>query len=352
MILNSWVATRTSSSVSLKISTQLNYKTYGTLTGMTIANPHDYTEVNIATIYTSSKHRYMERVHEIVRKRLVLAGIRSTPESFFPPDQKQEEEILGIAMKLKKDWPLTGRGHRASDDVVRYARPIYITSLKGTRKAGSKYSYAGFQQLVHISSGLIRYFLEPAAQMFAKQLSQNNGKPVKHILPALQNEVIRDESENLLFDEFDKLASEEGRENEYYTRVKQLNNLVRSLGGTFHQILVSNRSERRVISIALSDDPDQEVRAVLKLGVQQGYFHVSSLGNKEGTGRTLLYVLTRRLAPSFTLDPLGFVGYLFVTNHYLREAMANPDVVKRIKETGVDEYFNSGQLEFFKPKAV
>jgi hypothetical protein len=348
VILNSWVSTRTTSDVSLKISTQLNYKTYRTLAGTAIATPHDYSEVNIATVYTSSRNRYQERVREIVRKRLSLAGIECTPESFFPPDREQEEEIDQIAETLKREWGTRGRGYRPSDDVVRYARPNYIASLKGTRKAGSKYSYAGFEQLVHVSSGLVRCFLEPASQMFAGQVSHNGGKPVKSISPSLQNDVARDESNNLLFEEFDKLASEAGHENEYYTRVKQLSNLVRSLGGTFHQILISNRSERRVISIALSEEPTLEIAAVLKLGVQQGYFHASSLGNKEGTGRTPLYVLTRRLAPSFTLDPFGFAGYLFVTNGFLRDAMSSPDVVKRIRETGVDSYFDSGQLELFK----
>ena len=38
----------------------------------------------------------------------------------------------------------------------------------------STYSYSGFDQLVHISSGLVRYFLEPAAVMFDEQRSSDS----------------------------------------------------------------------------------------------------------------------------------------------------------------------------------
>ena len=72
----------------------------------------------------------------------------------------------------------------------RYARPIYMQSLAGSKKASSKYSYAGFEQLVHISSGLIRYFLEPAALMFSEQTAQSLGE-VKQIDPGIQNKEVR-----------------------------------------------------------------------------------------------------------------------------------------------------------------
>ena len=344
-VLNSWIATRTSNDVSIKVSTQMNYKTYQTLSGQYIDRTHDYTEVDIATTYTSSKDRYMERIKEIVKRRLAQTGISASPEEFFPPDVGQEDAIKAIADDLRLNWEKEGRGYRPSDDVVRYSRPSYIASLKGTRKSGSTYSYAGFPQLVHISSALVRYFLEPAALMFSRQASENGGKPVTQIDPKIQNEVVRKESNNLLFEQIDKLASEEGQGNEYYSRVRKLANLIHNLGGVFHQVLVSNRSERRVFSIALSNPPDEEIRSVLKLGVQQGYFHTSSLGNKDGTGRTPLYILTRRLAPSFLLDPSSFAGYLWVTNQYLKDAMNDPKLTGRIKEKGVDEYFNNGQLE-------
>ena len=100
--------------------------------------------------------------------------------------------------------------------------------------------------------------------------------------------------------------------------------------------------------MAISGLPDPEVMDVFELGVRYGYFHRSSIGNKDGTGRTRLFVLTRRLAPHFMLDPSSFAGYLWVTSDLLRKGMANPEaLLRRIKKDGVSKYFEMSQLTLF-----
>jgi hypothetical protein len=37
-----------------------------------------------------------------------------------------------------------------------------------------------------------------------------------------------------------------------------------------------------------------------------------------------MFVLSRRLAPFFVLDPTGFAGYKFVTNAAIKEAILKP----------------------------
>ena len=360
-VLNSWVSTRTAGDVSIKISTQLRYKTFRTIAGPAIQSPHDFQEINIADVYTSSRSRYPNRVEAIVRKRLMRAGCSESeadPRTFFPADKVQEEKILSIAKQLKESWPDSGRGYRADDDVARYARPEYIKSLAGQSKSTSSFSYAGFEQLVHISSGLIRYFLEPAAQMYDEERARSDRAPVRFIRQGIQDAVIRAEAERLMFSEFDRMledetdyaASHEPAEalEDVQKVTERLRNLLRVLGNTFYQKLVSEDSERRVFSVAISGTPDPELIRVFDMGVRYGYFHRSSIGNKDGTGRTRLYVLTRRLAPHFNLDPSSFAGYLFVTNDLLFDAMCNPDkTLRKIKETGVSRAFEQGQLTLF-----
>jgi hypothetical protein len=364
-ILNSWVATRTQQDVSIKISTQLSYKTFSTVAGMPIQTPHDYQEISIADMYTSRRSKYPERIEQIVAKRLIKAGITASPRDFFPPDKGQEETIRQIGDEIRNNWSDSGRGFRAGDDVTRYARPEYIKRLGGSAKQTSKYSYAGFDQLVHISSGLVRYFLEPAAQMFDEESLANGGVPVQNIRPSIQDDIIRREAENLIFTEFDKIAKEgeepslgkEGKAqspepstatDEHQRPIEKLRNLVRTLGNTFYQKLVSDDAERRVFSVAISGMPDPDVLDVFELGVRYGYFHRSSIGNKDGTGRTRLYVLTRRLAPHFNLDPSSFAGYLWVTNEVLLEGMANPDrLLRKMKKTGVSALLEPSQKPLF-----
>ena len=110
------------------------------------------------------------------------------------------------------------------------------------------------------------------------------------------------------------------------------------MGRTFHEILVSDRSERKVFSIALSNIPDAELRRVFKIGVRLGYLHEATIGNKEGNGRTWLYILNRRLAPTFILDPTGFQGYLFMTNDDLHKAILTGKCLRKIEDiNGNDE---------------
>ena len=345
--LNSWVSTRTQGAVSIKISTQLRYKTFATMSGLPIQAPHDYQTINIADIYTTQRGRYLNRVEEIIKLRLKKAGIEATPREFFPADQEQEDEIKKIAARIHSEWNQNRRGYRPTDDALRYARPEYIRDLGGPSKSRSTYSYSGFDQLVHISSGLVRYFLEPAAVMFDEQRSSDSQSPVKKISPGIQNRVVREEADRLMSSEFTSISQQE--DTEYIPiLMDHLYNLIHSLGGTFFLKLVSDDAERRVFSVAISGKSDRAIDEVFELGVRYAYFHSSSIGNKDGTGRTRLYVLTRRLAPYFSLDPTSFAGYLWTTTDMLREAMDNPDkLLRRMKRDGVSTVLETGQLTLF-----
>lgn len=358
-ILNFWVSTRTSGIVSLKISSQYNYKHFYTITGATIDTPHDYSEIDMTFVYTGkAKPKYKERITKIIEKRLLNTNIHKNADEFFPPDDAQEKKIKEIeAMYLKKYDEGEGHGNKRGDDALRYARPDFIKSLSGTSKSSGTYSYSGFDQLVHLSSGIVRYFLEPAYKMYAEAVSQADGHIVDSILPSIQSQTIREEANNFLFHDLPRYAVPEDIEgiqgfvgDEAYPKedINKLSNLIQALGGLFRQILLSDRSERRVFSIAISDSPSKEVERILGLGIQLGYLHSSTIGRKDGKsgGRTKLYILNRRLSPIWNLDPTAFAGYLFVQNHLLEEAMVEPfSLLRRLGKSSPQE--SEYQLSLF-----
>ena len=137
-VLNSWLATRTQEHVSIKVSTQYRYKTLLTVGGQLIQAPHDYLEINIADVYTSRQSSYSRNVREILNRRLRKANIDIDVDTFFPPNERQELQIRKLEDELRKKWHRgEGRGHRASDDAIRYARPNYIRQLGGPAKSRS-----------------------------------------------------------------------------------------------------------------------------------------------------------------------------------------------------------------------
>jgi hypothetical protein len=329
-ILNTWVSYRSTDLLCLKISTQLNYKTYLTSGDAIIEMPHDFSEINFTTVKTGDLRKgYPQLVEDIVKRRLLKYGlIDVTARDYFPEDQKQFDAIKVISDEIKSSWAekSTG-GFRAADDAYRLARPEYIRRLGGSSKQGATYSYAGFDQLVHISSGIIRFFLEPAAKMFADELKSANTGKVARISPAVQNIQIRAQSDELLLGKFENLRREV-RSNgpSAIQEVDRLRNLIQGIGSLFQaKLLDENASQRRNFSFHLSDSPSIELLDILELGVRSGYFYKSAIGRKDGMGRTTLYVLTRRLAPAFKLDPMGFSGYLTVTNDYLSGLLVNPN---------------------------
>ena len=125
-------------------------------------------------------------------------GIQVLPKQFFPEYEKQEEAIRRIEQSYIDSWRQDGRGNRARDDAYRYARPDFIKEISGSKKGSSKYRYAGFEQLVYLSSGVVRYFLEPASRMYAEELSKRNKTSIDFIDTEVQDRIVRDEAENVL----------------------------------------------------------------------------------------------------------------------------------------------------------
>lgn len=335
-VLNTWVSYRSTKDICLKISAQLDYKTHLTANDKRIDAPHDYSEINISTVYSSKTSDYNDRIKEIVRKRLEkYLNLKIEPENFFPQDIKQEQAIDAIYQKLLKDNEDPERPYASGDAARRYARPDFIKDLQKNHKSGFTYSYAGFDQLVAISSGIIRYFLAPAQEMFSVMVAKNPNTEIREITHSVQDEVIKRYSDNFLQGQFDEIRKDQGMQSFTLEKADKLYNLVDSLGELFHMILVSNASERRVFSVALTDSPDEELYEILDMCEHYGYIHKRTIGNKDGTGKNRMYVLSRVLSPHFKLDPMSFAGYKFMDSATLKIALTNKKKFLQIMSKGI-----------------
>ncbi|EMS70535.1 hypothetical protein, partial [Ruminiclostridium cellobioparum] len=325
-ILNTWVSYRTTKVVSLKISTQMNYKTYKTTNNQLITTPHDYSEVNLADLYTTKKSRYKPRLEEVIKKRLNKFGYNTQDtQDFFPADKEQATglEIITNSLKeqyLKENANVEDVERKAYDYAYRYSSAIYMKNLKNRYT----YSYSGFENLVNISSGVMRHFIDFSASMFNRQITDYPSESIKYLKPGIQDAIIKEYSNSYYDTNFSKYEDDCENNNVQLEKIEKLRNLINALGQIFHLILLSEYAERRVFSFALQNKPNSELKEVLELGVEHGYFHKSLISNKMGTGKTSLYTLNRIFAPFFKLDPSGFTGYKFITCESLCLAMYNP----------------------------
>lgn len=330
-IINSWVARRLSSRCSLKIAAQITaYKTMVTVYNTRIEAPHDYQEINLSDATSrASEKAYRSRIAGIVQRRLNTVGIVKSAEKYFPEDNRQRIAIEKEERRLVSEWDAgRGRGYRARDDAYRYARPNFIAKLGGDRKSRSTYSYSGFDQLVHISSGVTRFFLEAAADMYSKSvaIAPRGNKDVDEIEPRVQNEVVREHANRQMIVDLKDLERDVQRLKGDPQQAVQLSNLIKGLGSLFESALIDEAaSERKLFSFALSEEPTREIEDVLRLGVRYGYLFQGVIGRKEGTGRAPLFILSRRLAPLFNLDPMGFSAYKFLTTRSVELLMNDPE---------------------------
>ncbi|BCH58714.1 hypothetical protein RvVAR0630_13380 [Agrobacterium vitis] len=358
-VLNSWVSTRSTGDICLKVTTQLAYATMRTLDNRIIESPHDYAEVNLTAVYTASSDIYSRRLHEIVTKRLQNSGILSTVDQFFPLDKAQDERLRVIAaeitaehieMNLSSEVPVGSA--RSRDEVRRYTVPQFMREIAGSSKSAHTYSYAGFRSLVDLSSGVVRWFLEPASRMYDRMISEGLGDgTVTEIPVSVQDAVIKDwsaeflepltrqttEISDALTDLSEGIESlhADGHETILY---EQLGNLIEGLGRLFRgKLLDQNASEQRVFSVVLRDRPKPELERVLNLGVRLGYLQRSDYAAKEALGgRRPRYILARRLGPHYKLDISGYAAHLSIMSKDLELAMRSPgDFVKtRLKQDG------------------
>lgn len=345
-IVNTWVSHRTTDILSIKVSTQLRYSTYRTSSGSIIEFPHDFTPVDLTQIYTSKIDNYLERVQRIVDRRLKYYGFDANAEEFFPVDIKQEEEIRHQIEEVKRSHDIGERAisSRRHDDVYRYALPDYMTSLQEKKKSNT-FSYSGFKMLTNISSGTIRYFLEPASEMYSSMAKRTDKMDVaiEYIPSNVQNEIIRDWSEKRFtasLPDLEKSIKEKAED------IIKLKNLIKGLGTLFAlKLLDRSATERRVFSIFVGGLP-KDLEQIISLGVSHGYFQRSSIRSKEKTGRKDEIIFSRTLAPYFYLDPTGYSGRLSITEADLRLACEEPikfakSRAKIIRKESVEGLFDS-----------
>jgi len=348
-VLNTWMAARASKDVCFKCTLVKNYKTRRTIGGSRITHPHDYLSVNISDIFSSNhQNGYKGRLEKIVRKRLELFGLPTDPAKFFPTDKGQDKRLMEIRARLAEEYEQKGSTNRQKKDAMyrytrpelfresgsvpgvieSYIKPELIKSLGGKTKSRSNYKYCGFDEICNISGGVVRYFLESAAAMYGEQYKLDSKGTkfdnVKRITPGIQHSSLMEISEKLVFEDLWVAEDDEYVDgDDSYEVNRRLRNLVHSIGGMCFLCLISDRSERRVFSFAVSDEITRMQRRVIAAGLEKEHFYQSTIGNKSGVGRSELFVLSRRVAPSFHLDPLNFAAYKWITSDHLELAMTN-----------------------------
>jgi hypothetical protein len=321
-----------------------------------IQTPHDFSPIDIDELYSTRGGVYNGRIREIANKRLGVAKINVCIEDFLPENLTEKKILKLIQNELREEYkkeyvevygttPIALRPTESdyvNNKINKCAPAILFRRLKKTAK-----SYAGFTNITHLSSGIIRQFLDLCSYMFdeeSKGLSE--GKQVE-IIGLKTQRVVIDRYANEMMDDLKKkytYLEQDGFSKELAVQYRYLFNLIETLGIYYRKRLLDPKFvEPRVFTFTLKDPgKNRLVDTVLKLGTDENYFQSYWYSSKTGLGKYPGYAFNRRLCPRYRIDHTSFRGRIELTTADLKKAMENMDLPKDVREkeeeTRLDSY--------------
>lgn len=312
-----------------------------------IQSPHDYSQIDIDELYSTQHSVYHSRIREIASKRLVASGVKVTVDQFFPESQKEAELLQTIKSALKKtyeeeydkeygckpDEKRPSRSEYTGNRVNKYAKAELFRRLKKTGK-----SYAGFVNLVHLSSGIIRQFLDICSYIFEEEVIRKGAVDISEVSVKTQNDVIKRYADHFM-DELEKEYKilEKKKKPDEAKVYRGLYNLIEALGNYYKERLMNPRfKEPRVFTFTLKDPgEDPEVEGILDVGVAGiglagSYFQTYWYSSKTGLGKYRGYAFNRRLCPRYVIDHTSFRGRIELKSSDLLKAIETRKLPKSV----------------------
>jgi hypothetical protein len=323
--LNSWIAVRDTSRLSFKVaSSAVDQRPLKTVSGGGLLERHDFLRVDLEQDFQNSDAAYGQLARKIVNRRLQHFNIPNDADNFFPPNPAFTEGLLKAKEKAHAEAIELGLKDRQIRDYVnKMERAIYF---RDRPPQANRPPYSGFDLLVHVSTGVIRYLLEPCYEMYDKALSADAKKaePIKKIPPAIQTECLELMSKRRwewIGRGFN--SSVKGCTREDATHIHHLLN---QLAVLYKHRLQKHNSEPRAISFSVSawqnitsqqaDDLNRIFRVARRAQI---LFQRLSTGKDEGQSDTY-YTFDRLLWIERGLDPVGQNARVSIEARYLWEA--------------------------------
>ncbi|MFZ3084282.1 hypothetical protein [Rhodoferax ferrireducens] len=310
-LLNSWLGYRDHSVFSFKVAIAgIHRYDMRTAFGGTILEGHDYITIDLEQPYQNKESGFGKFARDVVAKRLKNVGIELTIDEFFPESVSFRKEMDEYEKQTKKEAINKGvspdNSKAINDYVYKYARARYFQERPAK---ANKPVYAGFDTLVHLSTGVIRHLLVPCYWMFEALQSNDEVNVNTYISSEVQSKIIHERSEKLW--EFIRNKLETQVEGCGKTEAEKLRQLLTKLAEHFRYRLLNHKSEPRVLTFSISGYEQhlrEELEPILHLAQKAQLLYVRSGPAKDGGGREDFYTPNRMLWPEYSLDVVGQHG--------------------------------------------
>ena len=280
-------------------------KTSNTFTvGDPIQDPRDYTPIFID--YDIQNAGYRDLLAGIASRRLDEAGYSEKDIRKYLTPILEEDEVSNTDLdkELEKIWE---SGNRRNDRPNAEFRTKYTSAAiyRVLNRTGKRKTYAGFDQYVTLSSGVVSNFIEVCKYAFYFAL--NDGLPLRErsdIPLHLQTEAAYRVSQRLL-------GTVEGNVPQVGATVSML---LSDLGAILRARLLSNASEPEANRLAISDfnaaesNATDQVKEVLNSAITWSVFHAEIVGKafrpkNSRNPPTIELIINRIYCPALEISP-------------------------------------------------
>jgi hypothetical protein len=322
--LNTWIASRDNPRISFKVATSLvDQKTLLTSAGGELLERHDFIRLDMEQDFQSTEASFHKLAEEIVERRLAKVNIDRSVDEFFPLNPQMATDLQAAAAAAKRDAAKSpnATAKQIRDYVYKYGRAYYFRSRSPT---ANRPPYSGFDLIVHVSTGVIRYLLEPCYEMYDEAISrlESASAKIKQITPAIQTERL----EALSKRRWDWIRQGFNNSVRGCTRedAKHIAQLLDNLAILLTHRLHHHKSEPRAITFSISAKESfsktQSVLNLLEIARRaQILFKRTSSGKDDGK-REDYYTFDRLLWIDRGLDPVGQNACVSIEARFLWEA--------------------------------
>jgi hypothetical protein len=301
--------------------------------GRTYREGDDYLKVSL-DFWSSGglQNDYRKAVEKLTAKRLEQRGWPEKQFGSMLGEWARGRELRGETKEImKKEWKQLPPGRRPKtfeNYWTKYGNARFF-QLLAERKI--HHTYAGYDTVVDVSSGIYRQYVELCSQIVSAALTRGwrpNSK--KLISPTVQDGAIRSYS-GAMKDSLSVTAGNVPMTVPGTTEVtsKAMTTFVESLSGLFKSRLASFGREPEIFSIAIRGDLNAKptAKAILDVAVRESILHRrADYTPKTGGGPPLpTYMLNRRLAPRIGLG-LRIQGRIEITPEDVVAATDNPEL--------------------------
>lgn len=308
--INTWIAYRDNTIFSFKVATtKVERPDKTTNVNGSILEGHDYISIDMEEPWRSMNQNYKKLAQMILEKRIEKIAPNTSLDQFFPQHAKTKKHLEIARAEEEKEARIKFPSW-SNKQITDYVYKRYRARFFRQRSAHANLPfYSGSDVIIHLSTGNIRYLLEPCYYMYQSFLRNNedleDGKRVS-ISPSIQNSAILTLSKKKWNDfKFDLVKHVKGCTQENATR---LYNLIDKLVEFFALRLKSDISEPRAVAFTISEQNSHiysDLVDLLKIGLSSRILYTYRGSSKSEANREDYYVINRIFLPERGLDVVG-----------------------------------------------